>query len=93
MSIKFLVSGREGYFGFWGGGGKCRFYFYGRGDFSETQKARASQVRIWAFREKLLRTNPFALKKPGFIMGVPQGQSSIRNSCFTKKSCFGPPLD
>ena len=24
-----------GYFGFWGGGGECRFYFYGRADFSE----------------------------------------------------------
>ena len=34
MSIKFLVLG-GGYFGFLGGGGKCRFYFYGRADFSE----------------------------------------------------------
>ena len=34
MSIKFLVLG-GGYFGFGGGGGKCRFYFYGRGDVSE----------------------------------------------------------
>ena len=33
MSIKFLVLGGGGYFGF--GGGKCRFYFYGRGDFSD----------------------------------------------------------
>ena len=33
MSIKFLVLGGGA---FWvGGGGKCRFYFYGRGDFSE----------------------------------------------------------
>ena len=31
MSIKFRVL--EG--GFGGGGGKCRFYFYGREDFSE----------------------------------------------------------
>ena len=32
MSIKFLVLGGGG---FWvsGGGGKCRFYFYGREDF------------------------------------------------------------
>ena len=35
MSIKFLVLGGE-YFGFGGEGGKCRFYFYGREDFSET---------------------------------------------------------
>ena len=35
MSIKFLVLGGGGDFGL-GGGGKCRFYFYGRGDFSET---------------------------------------------------------
>ena len=34
MSIKFLVLG-GGYFGFFLGGGKCRFYFYGREDFSE----------------------------------------------------------
>ena len=34
MSIKFLVLG-GGYFGF-GGGGKCRFYFYGPGDFSDS---------------------------------------------------------
>ena len=34
MSIKFLLLGGGGYFGFWGGG-ECRFYFYGRGDFSE----------------------------------------------------------
>ena len=31
MSIKFRVLGGGG---FWGGG-ECRFYFYGRGDFSE----------------------------------------------------------
>ena len=35
MSIKFLVLGGGGVFWVWGGGGKCRFYFYGRGDFSE----------------------------------------------------------
>ena len=33
MSIKFLVLGGGGYFGF--GGGQCRFYFYGRADFSD----------------------------------------------------------
>ena len=33
MSIKFLVLG-GGILGF-GGGGECRFYFYGRGDFSD----------------------------------------------------------
>ena len=33
MPIKFLVLG-GGILGFVGGG-KCRFYFYGRGDFSE----------------------------------------------------------
>ena len=34
MSIKFLVLGGGGILGFWGGG-ECRFYFYGREDFSE----------------------------------------------------------
>ena len=33
MSIKFLVLG-GGVFGVWGGG-ECRFYFYGRADFSD----------------------------------------------------------
>ena len=33
MSIKFLVLGGGGILGL--GGGKCRFYFYGHGDFSE----------------------------------------------------------
>ena len=45
MPIKLLVLGRGGlYFGF-GGGGKCRFCFYGRGDFSEksTQNRRLSK--------------------------------------------------
>ena len=41
MSIKFLVLGGGGYFGF--GGGKCRFYFYGRGDFSGSGRF----LRIW----------------------------------------------
>ena len=35
MSIRFLIlGGGGGYFGF--GGGKCRFYFYVRGDFSDS---------------------------------------------------------
>ena len=34
MSIKFLVLG-GGYLGFFLGGGECRSYFYGRGDFSD----------------------------------------------------------
>ena len=34
MSIKFLVLG-GGHLGFLEGGGECRFYFYGRGDFSD----------------------------------------------------------
>ena len=34
MSIKFLVL-RGGGISVLGGGGKCRFYFYGRADFSE----------------------------------------------------------
>ena len=38
MSIKFLVLGGVFWVFFWGGGGKCRFYFYGREDFSESYK-------------------------------------------------------
>ena len=36
MSIKFLVLGGGGIFGLGGGAGQCRFYFYWRGDFSES---------------------------------------------------------
>ena len=36
MSIKFLVLGGW-YFGVFFGGGECRFYFYGRADFSEVK--------------------------------------------------------
>ena len=32
---KILVLRGGGVFWVWGGGGKCRFYFYGRGDFSK----------------------------------------------------------
>ena len=35
MSIKFLLLGGGGVFWVLGGGGECRFYFYGRTDFSE----------------------------------------------------------
>ena len=35
-----------GYFGF-GGGGKCRFYFYGRADFSDSKDfASLSQIQM-----------------------------------------------
>ena len=36
MSMKFLVLGGGGILGF--GGGKCRFYFFGRADFSEVSQ-------------------------------------------------------
>ena len=35
MSTKFLVLGGGGVFWVFGGGGKCRLYSYGRGDFSD----------------------------------------------------------
>ena len=40
MSIKVLVLGGP-VFGVWGGG-ECRFYFYGRDDFSESQKSKTN---------------------------------------------------
>ena len=50
MSIKFLVLG-GGYFGFLGGWGECRFYFYGREDFSEFLPTdRASQAK-WPLKK------------------------------------------
>ena len=36
VSIKFLVLGGGGGILGLGGGGQCRFYFYGRGDFSDS---------------------------------------------------------
>ena len=45
MSIKFLVLGGGGNWGFWGG--KCRFYFYGRGDFSEQNLEKKEKCLIW----------------------------------------------
>ena len=42
MSIKFLVLGGGGIWVFFGG--ECRFYFYGREDFSETCKLRHASV-------------------------------------------------
>ena len=44
MSIEFLVLGVGG-FGVWGGG-KCRFYSYGRGDFSEIVNHHGSKS-VW----------------------------------------------
>ena len=44
MSIKCLVLGGGGILGL-GGGGKCRFYFYGRADFSELTDLTGSKVR------------------------------------------------
>ena len=38
MSIKFLVLGGGGGV-FWVGGGKCRFYFYGPGDFCDNPRS------------------------------------------------------
>ena len=39
MSVKFLLLG-GGVFWVLGGGGKCRFYFYGREDFSDKNQGR-----------------------------------------------------
>ena len=39
MSTKFLLLGG----GVWGGGGECRFYFYGREDFSDLNRKKLSQ--------------------------------------------------
>ena len=47
LSIKFLVLG-GGYFGF--GGGECRFYFYGREDFSASQANPQRESESQAFR-------------------------------------------
>ena len=52
MSIKFLALGEGGYFVF-GGGGKCRFYVYGRGDFSDNLVDPAGVVENWFTNRRL----------------------------------------
>ena len=56
MSIKFLVLGGGGYFGFWGGGG-CRFYFYGRGDFSDLRPSDDNVSRDMGYRSDSLASS------------------------------------
>ena len=60
MSIKFRVLG-GGILGF-GGGGECRFYFYGRADFSEKDQKRPRQTK----------------PKKGQFMNFSQGHSGTR---------------
>ena len=49
MSIKFLVLGKGGYFGFWGGGGEVPILFiYGREDFSDYRLKIGSSKRGWS---------------------------------------------
>ena len=38
---------RGGVIWVWGGGGKCRFYFYGRADFSETIQLNVFQTQVF----------------------------------------------
>ena len=56
MSIKFLVLGGGvfGVIGEWGG--KCRFYFYGRGDFSESFKVICNLAGYFYFARSFLET-------------------------------------
>ena len=60
MPIKFLVFGEgRGLFGT-GGGWKCQFYFYGRGDFSECSCVLFASRRClasWLFSQNRIRQN------------------------------------
>ena len=50
MSIKFLVLGGWGGILAFGGGGECRFYFYGRADFSDfhfDDKGKSEKISYW----------------------------------------------
>ena len=58
MPIKFLLLGG----GFWvfleGGGWKCQFYFYGRGDFSDCHTNRSVKLPSFRhFQDQFLTTN------------------------------------
>ena len=83
MSIKFRVLG-GGYFGF-GGGGKCRFYFYGREDFSD-QRSPATSPGILG---GILRGHPG--KNPGILVGrrfAHQRFADLRESIRVKNAYF-----
>ena len=54
MSIKFLVFFGGGILGFWGG--ECRFYFYGRADFSEIRNSSPISSETSEDLRKPLRT-------------------------------------
>ena len=43
MSVKFPFFGG----GFWGGGGECRFYFYGRADFSDLKNFHQHSLKVF----------------------------------------------
>ena len=53
MSIKFLVLGGGVFWVFGGGGGECRFYFYGRAEFSEISKVQGLLACLWLGAQKL----------------------------------------
>ena len=77
MSIKFLVLRGGGILGL-GGDGKCRFYFYGRGDFSDSR----NQSSAWfasKFRYQIW-THQFRLSGLGFpLEAMDDWQKVLKN--------------
>ena len=75
MSIKFRVLG-GGVFGvFGGGGGECRFYFYGRGNFSDTS------VALLLSRHTLSRFSPYVFAVSHESRATPLKVSQKRPCC------------
>ena len=68
MSIKFLLLGGGGFgvLGFWGGG-ECRFYFYGRADFSDNLQCTETRLAQRGFRpfSSLTEAINRGVSKPG----------------------------
>ena len=85
MPIKFVLLGGGGVLGFLGRGGwKCRFYFYGRGDFSDLS-SRGSPSEGTTLREAVRGNLPlrgFARASAGFSSRVLRGslRGALRGS-------------
>ena len=81
MSIKFLVLG-GGVFWVWGGGGECRFYFYGRADFSDISiplRFRKSASALGKRAPTVQKKNE-ASKKCWFLGHAQTEQNAVRMS-------------
>ena len=86
MSINFLVLG-GGYFGFWGGGGKCRFYFlWARGFFWICHETMGRQLccetsgcLAWPFGQATRQRDPLCAPHPELKKKTLRGGKKKKN--------------